>query len=132
MRRTWLAAGLVTAVAALAGSVALAAAQATTPRLAGGTGMMGGSGTVSGTGMIGRTGMMGGTAGMMGTVWLPGDGVRVASIPAARDRAGAAASRVGLHPGEVIWFDNGFYVELKEAAGNPATEVIVDPGSGAV
>ena len=29
-------------------------------------------------------------------------------------------------------FDNGFYVELKDAAGKPATEVIVDPQSGAV
>jgi len=32
----------------------------------------------------------------------------------------------------VIWFDNGFYVELKDAAGTSATEVVVDPGSGAV
>jgi hypothetical protein len=32
----------------------------------------------------------------------------------------------------VIWFDNGFYVELKNDAGDPATEVIVDPTGGTV
>jgi hypothetical protein len=31
-----------------------------------------------------------------------------------------------------MWFDNGFYVELKDGAGKPATEVIVDPSTGAV
>lgn len=31
-----------------------------------------------------------------------------------------------------MWFDNGFYVELKDGAGKPATEVIVDPRTGAV
>jgi hypothetical protein len=63
--------------------------------------------------------------------WLPGDGVAVFSIPAARARAASAAAPAGLHPGEVIWFDNGFYVELKDGAGQPATEVIVDPRTGA-
>jgi hypothetical protein len=29
-----------------------------------------------------------------------------------------------------MWFDNGFYVELKDSAGKPATEVIVDPAPG--
>jgi len=75
---------------------------------------------------------MGGTGMMGGTVWRPGNGGRAASIPAARHRAATAAAGQSLHPGEVIWFDNGFYVELKDAAGNSATEVIVDPGSGAV
>ena len=32
----------------------------------------------------------------------------------------------------MIWFDNGFYVELKDSAGASATEVIVDPVNGAV
>jgi hypothetical protein len=68
----------------------------------------------------------------MGMAWLPGDGVAVFSIPAARARAASAAAPAGLHPGEVIWFDNGFYVELKDGAGQPATEVIVDPRTGAV
>jgi hypothetical protein len=121
MRRTWLVAGLVVAVAALAGSVAYAAVQANGPGRGSYAGMMGGTGTR----------MMGGT-GMMGALWLAGNGSRVASIPAARSRAATAASGAGLHPGEVIWFDNGFYVELKDGAGASATEVIVDPGTGAV
>jgi hypothetical protein len=50
----------------------------------------------------------------------------------ARARADQATAGAGLHSGEVIWFDNGFYVELKDAAGAPATEVIVDVRSGAV
>ncbi len=106
--------GLVVAVAALAGSVAYAVTRAGSPGRAGAA-MMGGAGT-----------------GMMGSVWLAGNGSRVASIPAARSRAADAAAGAGLHPGEVIWFDNGFYVELKDGAGDPATEVIVDPGTGAV
>jgi hypothetical protein len=75
--------------------------------------------------------MMGGTR-MMGSLWLAGNGATVDSIPAARDRASAAAAQAGLRPGEVIWFENGFYVELKDTAGDPATEVIVDPASGTV
>jgi hypothetical protein len=68
----------------------------------------------------------------MGMVWLPGDGVAVSGIPAARAKAASAAKAAGLQPGEVIWFDNGFYVELKDSADIPATEVIVDPRTGAV
>ena len=90
-------------------------------------GMMGGQGHGSSTGMMGRSMM-----GSMGMVWLPGDGVAVSSIPAARARAASAAKAAGLHPGEVMWFDNGFYVELKDSAGKPATEVIVDPRTGTV
>jgi hypothetical protein len=131
MRRAGLVAALVVAVAALAGSAAYVAARTGTPRLAGNAGMMGRSGTVAGPGMMGGVGMMG-SGGMMGTVWLPGNGSRVAAIPAARSRAARAASSAGLHPGEVIWFDNGFYVELKDATGDSATEVIVDPATGAV
>jgi hypothetical protein len=132
VRRGWLSIALFAAVAALAVSVVLAVGQARTPRLAGTTGMMGSTGAVSGPGMMGGTGMMGGAGMTMGTVWLPGNGVRAASIPAARDRAATAAKSVGLHPGEAIWFDNGFYVKLQDAAGDPATEVIVNPGDGAV
>jgi hypothetical protein len=58
--------------------------------------------------------------------------VAVSGIPAAQARAATAAAASGLHTGEVMWFDNGFYVELKDAAGKPATEVIVDPRTGAV
>ena len=82
-------------------------------------------------------GTLGGTTGSsmmgsMGMVWLPGDGVAVSSIPAARARAASAARAAGLHPGEVMWFDNGFYVELKDSTGKPATEVIVDSPTGTV
>ena len=73
-----------------------------------------------------------GSMGSMGIVSLPGDEVAVSGIPAARARAASAAKAAGLHPGEVMWFDNGFYVELKDSAGKPATEVIVDPRTGAV
>ena len=87
--------------------------------------MMGGQSQGSG-----RSG--GSMMGSMGIAWLPGDGVVVSSIPAARARAATAAAPSGLHPGEVLWFDNGFYVELKDGAGQPATEVIVDPRTGTV
>jgi hypothetical protein len=90
-------------------------------------GMMGGQGQEPYAGMMGRSMM-----GSMGMVWLPGDGVAVSSIPAARARAASAAKAAGLHPGEVMWFDNGFYVELKDSAGKPVTEVIVDPRTGTV
>jgi len=104
-------------------------------------GMMGGQGQGQGQygGMMGGQGqgryggMMGGSMmGSTGMVWLRGEGTAVPSIPAARARAASAAKASGLHPGEVMWFDNGFYVELKDKAGQPATEVIVDPRTGTV
>ncbi len=85
------------------------------------------NGSMTGGSMMGSTGM-----GSTGMIWLPGDGAAVTAIPAARARAATAAKTAGLHPGEVMWFDNGFYVELKDRAGKPATEVIVDPGTGSV
>jgi len=103
------------------------------------TDMMGGQGQGPSAGMMGsqghgpHAGMMDSSMmGSMGIVSLPGDGVAVSSIPAARARAASAAKATGLHPGEVMWFDNGFYVELKDSAGKPATEVIVDPRTGTV
>lgn len=63
---------------------------------------------------------------------IAGGGAPVTSIAAARGRAAQAVTNLNLHTGEVIWFDNGFYVELKDGAGQSATEVIVDPQSGAV
>jgi hypothetical protein len=134
MRRLWLGLGLVVTVGVLVSSVVLAvnaagrgarAGNAGGPAWGPGSGMMGGA---RGSG----SGMMGGAAGMMGRVWLAGNGAAVGSIPAARERAATAASPAGLHPGEVIWFDNGFYVELKDSAGASATEVIVDPVAGTV
>jgi hypothetical protein len=143
MRRPLLVGTLVAAVIAMVASVAVAVG--TLGRTSGlsmmpgygqrqdmgltgrqGTGMMGGQGT----GMMGGQG--GSMMGSMGMVWLPGNGVAVSGIPAARARATTAAAPAGLRPGEVMWFDNGFYVELKDSAGKPATEVIVDPRTGAV
>jgi hypothetical protein len=120
MRRLWLSVGLVAAIGVLVASVVVVAGATRSPRVVG-----------VGTGWGPGSAMMGG-AGMMGSVWLAGNGASVTSIPAARDRAATAAAQPGLHPGEVIWFDNGFYVELKDPAGSPATEVIVDPNSGTV
>ncbi len=158
VRRPLMVVTLVTAVTALVASVAMAVgtigAQSSGPTMMRGdgqgweSGMMGGQGQGQGMmggqgqgqGMMGGQGqgqgMMGGSMmgsfGSMGMAWLPGDGVAVSSIPAARARAAKAAASAGLHPGEVMWFDNGFYVELKDAAQKPATEVIVDPRTGAV
>ena len=152
MRRPLLVVALVTAVTALVASVAMAVGtlggQSSGPMMMSGDGQSWGSGVMSGQGHPSESGMMSdqgqrsgagmtggsmmGSARGMGMAWLPGDGVVVSSIPAARTRAATAAKPVGLHPGEVMWFDNGFYVELKDAAGKPATEVIVDPRTGAV
>jgi hypothetical protein len=83
----------------------------------------------------GRGGMMGANRGgsMMDTrTWLTGNGVQVTTISAARARATAAASPNGLHTGEVMQFSDSFYVELKDASGASAGEVLVDPATGAV
>ncbi len=144
--RGWTVAALVTAVLAAVGSVGLVATASTrVPAYSasqgrtmmqgsadafssgGGSSMMGSS-SVTG-GMMGGS-MMGGSA--MGHGWLAGNGVAVTSLAAARQRAAQAALTRHLHPGEVIWFDNGFYVELKDGFGNAATEVIVDSSTGAV
>jgi len=84
----------------------------------------------------GRGGMMGSNGGggsMMDTrTWLAGNGTQVTTIAAARARADAAASPNGLHTGEVMQFSDNFYVELKDSSGASATEVMVDPATGAV
>jgi hypothetical protein len=85
--------------------------------------MMGGQGA----------GMMGGLDGMMGGGYtLPGNGRRVDSLPAARQRAQLFADELGLRAGEVMQFSNGFYVELRTADGGGATEVLVDQANGGV
>jgi hypothetical protein len=128
MRRPLLVGTFVAAVIALVASAAVAVGTLGGPSSM--PWMMRGDGQRSGTGMM--RGSMMGSAGGMAMGWLPGDGVAVSSIPAARARAGSAAQAAGLHTAEVIRFDNGFYVELKDGAGQPATEVIVDPRTGAV
>jgi hypothetical protein len=95
-----------------------------------GTSMMGGVHPGGGTSMMGGGGTLAGPG--MGHLWLTGDGVAVTSIASARQRAARAATPFGLHPGEVLWFDNGFYVELKDTAGAAATEVLIDEVNGAV
>jgi len=82
----------------------------------------------------GQGGMMGSGGGsMMDTrVWVAGNGVQVTTISQARARATAAASPSGLHTGEVMQFSQNFYVELKDASGASAAEVLVDPATGAV
>jgi len=127
MRRPVLIGALAAAAIALVSSAAVAVSSLGEPS---GPTMMGDQGQRTGAGMMGP-GMMG-SAGGMGMVWLAGSGDAVPSIPAARTRAAGAAKASGLHPGEVMWFDNGFYVELKDSSGKPATEVIVDPRSGSV
>jgi hypothetical protein len=56
----------------------------------------------------------------------------VTSIASARQRAVRAAAPFELHPAEIIWFDNGFYVELKDTGGTAVTEVLIDEVTGAV
>jgi hypothetical protein len=68
--------------------------------------------------------------GMMGSV-AGGDGP-VATLTDAQQAANRYGQRYGLHAGEVMQFDNGFYAELLDPAGNRATEVLIDPASGAV
>ncbi len=72
-------------------------------------------------------------AGMMGGGYgLAGDGARVDSLAAARQRAQRFADGLGLRPGEVIQFSNGFYAELLTGDGQGATEVLIDPADGTV
>src|SRR6266536_2367864 len=88
-----------------------------------GASMMGGS---SGTGMMAGNGMMAGSYG------LAGDGRPVKTLAAARQRAQAYGDRLGLRAGEVMQFSKGFYVELLTGDAAGATEVLVDPVTGAV
>jgi len=134
-RRRWaLLALVIVALAALvtAGTWALArTAGAGMTARGGGPGMMGG-----GSGMMGGAGpgVMGGAGpGMMaGSFALPGDGRKVTTLDAARQRAQRYADGLGLRVGEVIQFSNGFYAELLTPDGQGATEVLVDPAGGAV
>ena len=71
-----------------------------------------------------------GGIGMMGQA-VRGDGP-VRTLTDAQQAADRYAQRYGLHAGEVMQFDNGFYAELLDAAGNGATEVLIDPGTGTV
>lgn len=74
--------------------------------------------------------MMGGS----GYGWLPGDGDPVDNLEEASDRAAkyAVTLESDLTVGEVMKFSNQYYAELQEPDGTKATEVLIDPGSGAV
>lgn len=69
-----------------------------------------------------------------GSTWLAGDGDTVDDLADARDRAEAFAETLGpgLRVGEVMRFTNNYYAEVEEADETLATEVLVDPSTGAV
>lgn len=73
-------------------------------------------------------GMDGVGTGMMGV----GAGEPVSDIGEAERRAEGFADRLDLEVGEVMRFTNGYYAQLHETDGDPATEVLVDPETGAV
>lgn len=86
-----------------------------------------GFGPWGGTGMP----MMGGSA---ESGWLAGDRDPVDDLAEARERAEDFAETLGsgLRVGEVMRFANNYYAELEESDGAKATEVLVDPSTGAV
>ena len=88
---------------------AVIALVATVARTVGGLGPSSEPSVSRGFGQDPWAGMMGASMmGSMGTQWLTGDEAAMSSISAARAQAATAAEPAGLHPGEVIWFDNGF------------------------
>jgi hypothetical protein len=95
--------------------------------------------TVRATGGIGGYGSMMGGSGyaMMGphqaqSAWYLQGTAPVKDIAGARARAQLFADELGLETGEVMQFTNNFYVLLLDRQGKPATEVLVDPETGAV
>ncbi|HET9117398.1 MAG TPA: hypothetical protein VFN75_04855 [Pseudonocardiaceae bacterium] len=141
-RRRWALIALVTAVLAgllTVGTWASLTALSRPVGVAAGPGTAGGwYGPGMGPGMMGGAygpGMMGSPygPGMMGGAYgLPGDGRPVQTLAAAHQRAQLFADRLGLRAGEVMQFSNGFYAELLTDDGHGATEVLIDPVSGAV
>ena len=101
---------LVAAVAAFAGSIAWASSRADGPN--GWT--------------MNRYG-----PGMMGLA-ANGAGEPVTGLAPARRQAERFAGRLGLEVGEVMRFENNYYAELEEEDGRLATEILVDPATGAV
>lgn len=66
------------------------------------------------------------------TSWYAGGQGPVRDIAAARAQAQRFAGRIGLRTAEVMQFANHFYVLLDDKQGRAATEVLVDPRTGAV
>ena len=71
-----------------------------------------------------RSGIMGHSA--------SGSGVPVRDLVGAKRRAQRFADELGLRVGEVMRFKNNYYAELREQNGRFATELLVEPVSGAV
>jgi hypothetical protein len=72
-------------------------------------------------------GMMGGRYG-----YQPATTTSVRTLAAARTQAQKFADRLGLTVDEVLQFKDNFYAKLVDSQGNGATEVLVDPQTGAV
>jgi hypothetical protein len=72
--------------------------------------------------------------GMMGRsyVYRPAQATPVRTLAAARDQAQKFADRLGLTVDEVLQFKDNYYAKLVDSGGNGATEVLVDPRTGAV
>ena len=72
--------------------------------------------------------------GMMGRsyVYGPAQAMPVRTLAAARIQAQKFAGRLGLKVDEVLRFKDNFYVKLVDGNGDGATEVLVDPPTGAV
>jgi hypothetical protein len=68
---------------------------------------------------------------MMGLGYSTGKASPVSGIADARRRAQAFADRLGLKTDEVIRFERNYYVKLVDKQGANATEVLVDPATGA-
>jgi hypothetical protein len=75
--------------------------------------------------------MMGGNP---GAGWLASDTDPVNDLAEARDRAEEYAETLApdLRVGEVMRFTNNYYAELEEPDGTLATEVLIEPRTGAV
>ncbi len=85
---------------------------------------------------FGSRGFMGGSmsGGHAESEWLAGDGDSVDDLSEARDRAQEYAAVLGpdLQVGEVMRFTENYYAELEESDGTKATELLIDPSTGAV
>lgn len=86
------------------------------------------------TGLGDRGGVGGPMMGGAGSGWLAGDGSPVDDLVDARDRAEKFAVTLSpeLRVGEVMRFAENYYAELEEPDGAKATEVLIDPRTGAV
>jgi len=85
---------------------------------------------------FGHGGATGGSmrGGYSGSEWLAGESNPVDGLAGARDRAEEYAAVLGpdLRVGEVMRFTKNYYAELEELDGTMATEILVDPSTGAV